>query len=134
MFDRQMLFPARAAVPLLLCLGVAVAGVAVNAIAAESHAAPLRCEIRTSSMNGMTTVEGLVHATAAVTGSYQLRILSSGSSGNSDIEQGGLFAAGPEGSVTLGQVTLGGGGSFDASLELTSDGTTVSCSQRIGAI
>lgn len=132
MFDRQMRFPARAAVPLFLCLGIV--GAAVGAVAAESPAVPLRCEIETHLTNGMITLEGVVHASVEVAGSYQLRIVGAGLSGSSDIEQGGEFSAGPDGPVTLGRVMLGGGGSFDANLELTTDGAAVSCSRRIGAI
>src|SRR6476660_1495912 len=129
MFDRKTRLPIHAAVPLFLCLGAAVA--AAGAVAAESPAASLRCEIETRLTNGMIAIEGVVYADAAVAGSYLLRVVSAGSSGNSDIEQGGAFTAGPDRKVTLGQVILGARGSYKANLDLTVDGKSVTCSERV---
>lgn len=127
MFTRQIRLAARAAIPFILAVGVGACG----AVAAPSPHAPLRCEIEIQVTNGMVALEGVVHASPAVAGSYQLRVVSTGSSGNSDIEQGGPFTAGPEGKATLGQVMLGSG-SFDASLAIIVDGAAVSCSRHGG--
>jgi hypothetical protein len=130
MFNRQIRLPALVAAPLIVALGVGIAG-AVGAVAAASPPALLRCEIETHLTNGMIALEGVVHANTTVAGSYQFRVVSTGASGNSDIEQGGAFAARPEGKATLGRVMLGSG-NFDADLEVTVDGATVSCSHHVG--
>ncbi len=119
------------AAPLLL--GLTLIGVEMGASqAGSSGEGPLRCEIQTTSANGMVALEGVVHADVAVSGSYSFRISSSGGSGRSNIQQGGGFTAGPGGPVTLGRVMLGANGAYDASLTVTSNGSTVACSERVG--
>jgi hypothetical protein len=130
MFDRQKHFRARVA-PLLLGLGVT--GLAIGAVQAHSSAEPIRCEIEATSANGTIALQGVVHAEAAVTGSYQFRVVSAGGSGSSNIQQGGNFAAGPNGPAMLGQVRLSSPGAvYDATLEITSNGVTVKCAERVG--
>ena len=119
--------PIRIALPAVLALGVG----ACSAVAAPSSSAPLRCEIETHLTNGMTVLEGVVYASSPATGSYEFRVAGRGSSGNSDIAQGGAFDVGAKGRATLGQVMLGSG-AFEANLHVTFDGVTASCSRRLG--
>jgi CsgH protein len=130
MFDKRKRFAARAA-PLLLGLGMAA--IAIGAGQAGSTDGPVRCEIQTTSANGMIVLEGVVRADAGVSGSYQFRVVGGGHAGGSNISQGGDFTAGPGGAVTLGKVMLGGSGAvYDASLTVTSNGVTVECTEHVG--
>ena len=115
------------AAPILALLGFAIGG-----SQAHSVAEPLRCEIEASSAGGMISLEGIVFADTAVSGSYAFHVVSSGGGGSSNIRQGGAFAAGPDGAVTLGRVMLGGSGAYDASLTLDANGETIECAERIG--
>lgn len=118
------------AVPLLLGLGAA--GFAAQADSSGASAGPLRCEIQATANGGMIALEGVVRADVPVSGAYSFRVASGGQSGGSNIEQGGGFAAGPDGAVSLGTVMLGGGGIYDATLTITANGTTIECAERIG--
>ena len=115
-----------------LALGLGLAGFAISAGQAESTDGPVRCEIQANTQNGMVAMQGVVHADVAVSGSYRFRVASAGGGGNSKISQGGAFSAGPDDAVTLGNVMLGGGGSYDASLEVTSNGETIKCAEWVG--
>jgi hypothetical protein len=116
-----------AAVPFALGLGIAI-----SAGQAGSTDGPVRCEIQASTQNGMVAMQGVVHADVAINGSYRFRVSSAGGGGNSNISQGGGFAAGPERAVTLGRVMLGASAVYDASLEVTSNGATITCAERVG--
>ena len=129
MFDSRKRLAAAAA-PLLLGLGLA--GAAAGTGTADASAGPLRCEIVAATENGMLTLKGVIRADAPVVGSYRFKVTGAGGGGSSNIAQGGEFMAGPDEAVGLGQVMLGGGGSYDASLEITAGGETVTCRERVG--
>jgi hypothetical protein len=131
MFDRTRRFSASA---VALFVGLVAAGLAMDASRAGSTAGgAIRCEIQASSTNGMIALEGVVRADVEVSGSYRFRVKTAGGAGGSNIQQGGDFTAGPGSAVTLGKVMLGGQGAiYDASLEITSDGATVKCAERVG--
>lgn len=117
-----------------LVLGIGAAGLA-SAGGSASATEPTRCEIRAVSAGGMTSLEGLVHAAAPVSGSYSFRIRGGGSAGTSNIQQGGEFYAAPGEPALLGSVSLGGRGArYDASLTVTIGGRTLECHETIGAI
>jgi hypothetical protein len=119
------------AVPLLLGLGVA--GLAMGAGAASSSDGPLRCEIKTGSMNGAIMLQGVIHADVPVSGSYRFKVASAGGAGNTNMSQGGYFTAAPGEDVMLGKVVLGNAGAiYDATLEIESDGMAVECEERVG--
>jgi hypothetical protein len=119
------------AVPLLLGLGVA--GLAMGAGAASSSDGPLRCEIKTGSMNGAIMLQGVIHADVPVSGSYRFKVASAGGAGNTNMSQGGYFTAAPGEAATLGKIMLGNAGAiYDATLEIESDGMTVECEERVG--
>lgn len=116
----------------LLC-GLGLVGLAAGAGQAASDGGPVRCEIRAENAGGMIVLQGVVHADADTSGTYRFKVKSTGSGGNSDISQGGSFTAGPDRPAMLGRVMLGGGGAiYDASLDVTSAGATVSCSEQVG--
>jgi hypothetical protein len=115
-----------------LALGLAFANHLTIADAADSADAPLHCEILSSTTNGMATLEGVIHADFDTRGTYSFRVASAGSSGGSNIQQGGGFVVGPEGSATLGRIMLGGNAIYDATLEVAADGMTVTCTEHIG--
>ena len=130
MFDKLNRF-AFGAAPVVLWLGVA--GFAMGAGQADSSTDPVRCEIQATAANGMIALEGVLHTDVALTGSYTFKVTSSGGAGSSNIQQGGGFAADPNQSTTLGTVMLGNsGGTYNASLEILSNGRTVACSERVG--
>jgi hypothetical protein len=107
----------------------------MGAIVGAGHAgttkAPLSCRIDAAGSGGMIALEAVVEAESAVSGWYDFRIVGVGRGGGSDIIQGGPFVAQGSGSVTLGRVALGGDATYDASLEIASDGGTSRCSRRI---
>lgn len=117
-------------VPVILGLGVAVA--TIGSGQAGSSAGPLRCEIETTQQGPMVSLAGLVHADAPLSGSYRFKVDSAGGGGGTNISQGGNFSAGPGAPATLGRVSLGGNSVYEATLEVTADGLTVACEERIG--
>ena len=110
-----------------------VIGTAGMAGASGSAEGPLRCEIRESSVFGMTALEAVVHADEAVSGSYRFTVTGSGS-GSTNIRQGGAFSVAPGQPATLGMVSVGGSAAYDASLSVTADGMSAVCDERFGAI
>ena len=129
MFRKLTRFPLAAA-PLVLGLGVA--GFAM-ADSEPDSTDPVRCEILATPANGMIALEAVLHTDVALSGSYLFRVTSSGGAGSSNIQQGGMFSAGPDRPATLGTVMLGNsGGTYNASLEIQSNGTTVACTERVG--
>lgn len=128
MFGMQKLI--LAATP--LAFGLAFANFAIGADGTGPADAPFHCEIVTGSSNGMTTLEGVVHSNFETRGTYRFRVASAGGGGGSNIQQGGSFAVGPEGSATLGRVMLNSGAIYDAELEIAADGDAVTCSKRVG--
>ena len=130
MFDKLNRFPLAAA-PLVLGLGVA--GFAMADGEAVPPAQPFYCEILAAPANGMIALEAVLHTDVALSGSYLFRVTSSGGAGSSNIQQGGMFSAEPDRPATLGTVMLGNsGGTYNASLEIQSNGKTVACSDRVG--
>ena len=134
MFDTQKRLVA-VAITFIAAIGSASIAVGENQTGAvtESHNGLFSCEIQTSSANGMITLEGVVQANDEVNGSYRFRVKNAGHSGSSNIQQGGNFSADPNDITTLGRVMLGSRNAvYDASLEVTANGVTVSCDKRVG--
>lgn len=116
--------------PVILGFGIAAAMIGTGQ--AGSSSGPLRCEIETTSQGSMVSLAGLVHADAPLGGSYRFRVASAGGGGGTNISQGGNFSASPGEPAILGRVSLGGNSIYDATLEVTADGMTVECEERIG--
>lgn len=113
------------AVPLLLGLGLA--GLSAGAGASPSGAGPLHCQINQTKSGGMVTLQGVVRSDVAATGTYRFRVVGRGSSGGANINQSGDFFVDPVSEAYLGQVSLGGSGIYDASLEVTANGLRATC-------
>lgn len=96
---------------------------------------PVRCEIQVKERGHSVALEGVVFATTAIEGSYQLRVSKSGGAGSSDINQSGGFSAAPGERSTLGLVALGGdGGSYLAKLKVTWNGGSIECTERVRGV
>ena len=111
-------------------VSLVVAGALASTVTAEAGSGSIRCEIHANPSSGGVALEGIVYAKSAVQGSYTFRVSKSGGSGSSDINQSGDFSAAPGAPGSLGTVSLGGGGSYRARLEVTTDGGSASCSER----
>jgi hypothetical protein len=110
---------------------------AAPAIAPDPGAAvavkPVRCEIQRNTAGGTLTLTPVVHADIPVTGAYKFRVTGSTRGGSSNIDQGGPFAAKAKEAVKLSSVSIGAGGSFNATLTVTVDGSTLNCSEKAGS-
>ncbi len=113
-------------------LGLGIAAAMIGTGQAGSSSGPLRCEIETVKQGAMVSLAGMVHADAPLGGSYRFKVASAGGGGGTNISQGGNFSAGPGAPATLGRVSLGGNSIYDATLEVTADGVTVACEERVG--
>ena len=91
---------------------------------------PVACEIRVSHAGGLVDLKAVVSAEAATSGSYRLRVVSSGSN-SSSINHSGEFSVG-NGSTVVSSVSLGGSGTYTARLSVTADGRTTECSRKVG--
>ncbi|HEV7274979.1 MAG TPA: curli-like amyloid fiber formation chaperone CsgH [Devosiaceae bacterium] len=113
-------------------LGLAVAGLA----AAGSHAgaAGVQCGVETRTANGMTSIEGVLHAAAPVDGAYTFKIASNGPGGRSNVSQGGRFSAGANESLTLGRATLNSNASIDVVFEVNANGVDIDCSKQTASL
>src|SRR5690606_4539177 len=101
--------------------------------ATRAAAGPVACEIKSASMNGMISLEAVIRSDVAAFGSYRFRVAGAGGGGGTNIQQGGNFSATPGAPVTLGRVMVGNtGGAYDAILEISADGETATCSERVG--
>jgi hypothetical protein len=99
--------------------------------AVPATAAPggLSCDIQVSRSGNLVGLKAVVSAPDATSGSYRLRVVSSGSN-SSNIDQSGDFSV-RGGSEIVSTVNLGGSGTYTARLSVTADGRTTECSQRV---
>ena len=130
---------AMVAVPLfagLIAVGAGSAGRADQAASGAATAAsgPVRCEIQKATSGGTLTLTPVVRADAPVNGSYKFKVTGGSRGGSSTVDQGGPFTAAAGGTAKLSTVQVGAGGSYDATLTVTWNGSSVSCSERIGGI
>jgi len=116
-----------------LALVLIPAGALATIATADQSVGPVRCEIRVTPEGGMVSLEALAHADRNVSGTYSFHVESAGRSGGTNVEQGGPFSAAPGKPATLGAVTLEAKGAvFDARLEVTVDGKSIGCAERVG--
>lgn len=114
--------------PVMFTLGVnPMTGHLVEPAHASQDSA--RCELRVSKRGGGTTLEGVVIASKAVSGSYRISVAASSGAGSSDIDQSGEFSASPGQPVSLGVVQIGSGG-YAANLTIKWAGGSTSCSGK----
>ena len=86
------------------------------------------CEIRSTKAAGGVQLEGVVSARKAASGEYEFVVRKSGGGGTSNSSQSGDFELGARQESVVGDVTLGGGGSYDADLTIRWKGGKASCS------
>lgn len=122
----------RAALALGLALLPAAALAGMSGTAAPAHG-PVRCAIRAVPQGGLLALTAVVEADRSVSGRYTLEVEGAGRGGGTQLSQGGPFTAGAGRAATLGTVTLSGQGAlYDVSLDVTVNGRTVSCQERVG--
>ncbi len=85
----------------------------------SANGLPLDCEIAVSRGRYGHTYEGRVHASRAVSGSYELIITRRGGAGHAMISQSGEFRLSRGGTETLGLATFGGLPPEQVNAELT---------------
>lgn len=116
-----------------LALVLIPAGALATIATADQSVGPARCEIRVTPEGDMVSLEALAYADRKVSGTYSFHVESAGQTGSTNIEQGGAFSAAPDRPATLGTVTLDAKGAvYDARLEVTVDGKSIACTDRIG--
>ncbi|MER8464881.1 curli-like amyloid fiber formation chaperone CsgH [Mesorhizobium sp. M1396] len=116
-----------------LALVLISAGAMAAVATADQSLGPVRCEIRATSEGGMISLEALAHADKSVSGTYSFYVESAARTGGTNIKQDGAFSTAPGKPATLSAVTLDAkGGVYDARLELTVDGKSISCAERLG--
>ena len=117
----------------LIAGGLAAAGATTGAVDVQAaNHDPVRCEIVAEQAGSMVRLAGVMHADHEISGQYQFDIRGGGSGGNTNIRQGSSFHAGPSGPPTLGMAMLSAGGVYSVSLDVTANGETYRCDERIG--
>ena len=123
-------------VNLMVLAAIVVSGIGAAALSAaqagSEPASVLRCEIKAHRTGTAVTLEGVVFANRVVDGSYTLTVKKSGGAGQSDIKQSGAFNVSPKMPAYAGTVTLGGEGTYSATLRIAAEGNTTECEQRTG--
>lgn len=113
-----------------ICAALIVAGLGAafsTAGASQTGSQPVQCEIATKkSSGGMTVIEGLVHASKAISGTYRLQVSGPGT----NISQGGDFDTSAGKPAVLSSIMLSGSGQR-INLDVTAGGHTASCSRRL---
>lgn len=107
----------------------AIGGLFQPAVLAKAAQGAVSCDIQVSRSGGLVGLKAVVSAQDATSGSYRLRVVSSGAN-SSNIDQSGDFSV-RGGSATVSTVSLGGSGTYTARLSVTADGRTTECSQRV---
>lgn len=100
------------------------------AVPAKAANGPLACDIQVSRSGSLVGLKAVVSAPGATSGSYRLRVVSSGAN-SSTIDQSGDFNV-RGGSSVVSSVSLGGSGTYTARLSITADGRTTDCSRSVG--
>ena len=133
--EGRTLFQCRWIAPLALGLGVVVlAAQGPDSGQAQAADGPLSCKIDVQKTADGVELQGVVTASKAGSGTYELEVLKSGSGGSSNISQDGEFDAAAGIPAKLGVVTLGGdGGPYHAKLKVTSNGEEASCEKTVSA-
>jgi hypothetical protein len=89
----------------------------------------LRCTLTQHVENGTVSLGGQVFSDSVRAGTYKLKVVKSGPSGSSILNQGGLFEIDPSRAGKVGEMTfsLEVGARFHAHLVVISDGKTAEC-------
>jgi hypothetical protein len=90
------------------------------------------CDLRVAHDGGGLVLEGLVFASAPVSGSYELTISQGGTAGGSNIRQGGDFTVAPGTDGSLGVVSLPASGGYAATLIVHWHDGAPDCTRHVG--
>lgn len=90
---------------------------------------PPSCQIDVSRLGGTVQIKAIVSAKGQKSGSYRLIVGSSGGNSSRINQSGDYFV--DNGSTVVGEVSLGGRGSFNARLVVSADGQSVGCTRRV---
>ena len=120
----------RYSIPVALMVASLAAGVAAIGVASATPtgSGKMRCEIATSSTGGIVTLQSSTHALETISGSWRFNVEGAGA----HISQSGEFNAPAGATSKLGSVQLGGGGPYEARLEISANGQTVQCAEWTG--
>lgn len=123
----------RLTIPVVLGLGLV--GFAATGGLAETVPAPqaVECGVVAVLENGMRSLQATVLSPEAISGSYQLKVMTSGPSGRSNISQGGAFSAEANDQVLLGQVRVNADASYKVEFELVANGVKFNCGEPIAS-
>lgn len=108
----------------LLCAPAATLAEGPNMdVIAQSSSGPMRCEIRKSAGNKTVELTGVVASETATSGHFQYKVVKSGASGASNINQANKFtlAAGAQTQVGQVRINLDAGAHLTVEFEVTSD-------------
>ena len=126
----SILYVTRHGVVMAALATVGVLGALIHPTTAATAARdPLSCDIQVSRSGSLVGLKAIVSAQRATSGSYRLRVVSSGGN-SSNIDQSGDFSV-RGGSAVVSSVSLGGSATYTARLSITADGRTTECSQRV---
>ena len=93
------------------------------------------CELRAERSGRIVELEGLVHVSRAVSGSYRLRVMQNGSGGSSQINQSGEFDVRAGSASSLGTVSLlAAPGTYTATLTVQWDDGSFDCVAKAPAM
>ncbi|SLN70258.1 curli-like amyloid fiber formation chaperone CsgH [Roseisalinus antarcticus] len=102
--------------------------VPLGAATGGAEDAPVSCALTVTEAGRMVSVEGVVQARKAVSGSYSFDLRTSGSGGSATIRQGGPLVLSAGESATLGQSQFSGrAADVDGTLTLELEGQTLVC-------
>ena len=94
---------------------------------------PVRCKIEVEQSGNGVELQGIVYASKAVSGSYELVVAKTSGGSRSNITQAGEFDALPDMPTRLGGVQLGGdSGAYNAKLKVKWNGDEVECHKSVG--
>jgi len=118
----------RLILPVLAGLGLASLGGGFAFANPDSlSATPFRCGVIATPQGGVTRLEAVVEADAALSGTYTLAVDSASGGNRSRVNQGGPFALGAGEAATLGTVTIGAGAASTIVFDLDIAGKTWTC-------
>lgn len=106
---------------------IGTAAYAQSAVGLAQMTEPVPCEVvATETGNGMN-LEAIYNAQGPASGTYSFSVKTIGSTGSTNVKQGGAFSAHQAGPVSLGRVSVGDAPSYDISLEVEVNGRTLQC-------
>lgn len=91
----------------------------------------LGCKIGVNRTGAGLQVLAFVSAPRPIQGSYRMQVTTIAPYGSSTMNHGGTFTAGPGAPQVVGRFSLAGSGRYTAMLQVTADGRTIDCNERI---